>query len=83
MKKILFVAVILFLGLSLAAGDYHEHQQTASCPGCLHAPVLIEAARAPVLAALVEFGALSLTADPQPISRLGVVFTLLRAPPLA
>jgi hypothetical protein len=81
-KKLFYVAVILFLGLSLAGGENHNHQQTAPCVGCLHAPVFITNATAPIVATLIEFGAVASEVDPQPLSRLGIPFTLLRAPPV-
>jgi hypothetical protein len=82
-KRLLLVAVILLLGLSLAAGETHDHQQTASCPGCLHAQVLIDSAKAPLVVTLIDFGVMAAAASPQPQSRLFVPLTLLRAPPIA
>jgi hypothetical protein len=82
-KRLFLVVVILFLGLSLAAGENHNHQQTASCPGCLHASVLIDSARTPFIATLIDFGVVAAAASPQPRSRLFVPITLLRAPPVA
>jgi hypothetical protein len=81
-KNFFYVAVIVFLSLSLAAGDNHIHQQAASCVGCLHAPVLIQNAAAPIVSTLIALGAVAHAADPQPLSHLGIPFTHLRAPPL-
>src|SRR5262245_8999547 len=81
-KRFFLVAVILLLGLSLAAGENHNHQQTASCPGCLHAPVLIDSTKLPLTVTLIDFGVMAVAASPQPRSCLFIPLTLLRAPPL-
>jgi hypothetical protein len=75
------VLLILVLALLLCAGDNHTCVESASCPGCLRAPIAVHTTPVVVETTLTEFGFSVVSANPQPLSALLVSFTSLRAPP--
>jgi len=81
MRRLSYTVLLFTLTLLLCVGDAHFCLQTASCPGCLCAPVVVQTTIAGIETTLVDFGYTIVAANPQPLSHFHSSFISLRAPP--